>query len=83
MKKAFLPVLAILFAACNSDHTQSDPSPNNMGTDSTRTMNTPDSTPTTNNKAYNTTDTGMSRGGLTDSSGRHTLGNATQKDSTR
>lgn len=73
MKKMIIPMAIILLAACNSNN------PSGAGVegpaDSTRTMTRDDSTVTTNNQAYNTTDTGASKGSITDSSGQHTMGN--------
>jgi hypothetical protein len=80
MKKMIIPIAIILLAACNSNN------PSGAGVegpaDSTRTMTRDDSTATTNNQAYNTTDTGASKGGLMDSSGEHTISNRNKnKDS--
>ena len=80
MKKMIIPIAIILLAACNSNN------PSGAGVegpaDSTRTMTRDDSTATTTNQAYNTTDTGASKGGLMDSSGEHTISNRNKnKDS--
>lgn len=73
MKKMIIPIAAIVLAACNSNN------PSGAGVegppDSTRNMTMADTTATTNNQAYNTTDTGASKGSITDSSGQHTIGN--------
>jgi len=82
MKKALIPVLVLLLA-CNSNHQQADPSPNDLpGQPSSGSLsNQPETTSTNNNNAYNTTDTGASRGSIMDSSAGHTMSN--RKDSAR
>jgi len=73
MKKMMIPIAVIVLAACNSNN------PSGTGVegppDSTRNMTQADTTATTNNQAYNTTDTGASKGSLMDSSGEHTISN--------
>ena len=73
MKKLLIPSLVLLLLACNNS--SSGGTEANSKTDSAQIPNQSDTTPTTNNKAYNTTDTGLSRGSVMDSSGRHTMTN--------
>ncbi len=86
MKKIGIAALIVIsLAACNSN-TGNSSEGNNAGMNGTDTSRTPrigDTTPTSNDNAYNTTDTGLSKGGMLDSSGKHTMMNQSTTNQNR
>ncbi len=74
MKKALLPVLVVvLLSSCFNDK-GGDNASRQSGTfplDSNQYPNPSDTTSTANSDAYNTTDTGLSKGTTLDASGTH------------
>ena len=76
MKKAFFPVLIIISLTSCFNSNGGDSGSRQQGqfpTDSQQEPNPSDTTSTANSDAYNTTDTGLSKGTTTDPSGTHSL----------